>query len=133
MMILFVIALPQVAALFQDHPDLLDGFIHFLPDVSAAAPAHTVARNSRFRDRSSALHTMRQLHIERANIIFMVEERCFGDGANKSQHVKWMKSLSGVGDINSDSTILGKTKLKLSVKKDSKYRDFLSIAEGYWC
>ncbi|CAI8587748.1 unnamed protein product [Vicia faba] len=55
----------EVAALFQDHPDLLDGFIHFLPDVSAAASAHTVARNSGFRDRSSAMPTVRQVHLEK--------------------------------------------------------------------
>ncbi|XP_058777151.1 paired amphipathic helix protein Sin3-like 4 [Vicia villosa] len=55
----------EVAALFQDHPDLLDGFIHFLPDVSAAASAHTVARNSSFRDRSSAMPTVRQMHVEK--------------------------------------------------------------------
>ncbi|XP_058742041.1 uncharacterized protein LOC131614482 [Vicia villosa] len=54
-----------VAALFQDHPDLLDGFIHFLLNVSAAASAHTVAQNYGFRDRSSALPIVRQLHVEK--------------------------------------------------------------------
>jgi len=33
-------------------------------------------------------------------------------------------------DINSDPTILGRTKLNLSMQEDSKYRGFLSIAEG---
>ncbi|XP_058764537.1 glutamate receptor 3.6-like [Vicia villosa] len=37
---------------------------------------------------------------------------------------------TAVGDINSDSSILGKTKLKLSMQEDSKYRGFLSIAEA---
>ncbi|CAK8561940.1 unnamed protein product [Lathyrus sativus] len=37
---------------------------------------------------------------------------------------------TAVDDINSDSTILGKTKLKLSFQEDSKYRGFLSIAEA---
>lgn len=41
---------------------------------------------------------------------------------------------TAVGDINSDSSILGKTKLKLSMQEDSKYRGFLSIAEGtFFC
>ncbi|XP_058776908.1 uncharacterized protein LOC131651252 isoform X2 [Vicia villosa] len=61
----------EVAALFQDHPDLLDGFIHLLPDVSAAASAHSVARNSGFRDRNSSLQTVRQLHVEK------IEVKCF--------------------------------------------------------
>lgn len=70
-LILIIIALPQVAALFQDHPDLLDGFIHFLPDVSAAASAHTVARNPVFRDRSSAMPTVRQVHVEKVILQFL--------------------------------------------------------------
>ncbi|KAL5063566.1 hypothetical protein RYX36_025303 [Vicia faba] len=37
---------------------------------------------------------------------------------------------TAVNDINSDSSILGKTKLKLSLQEDSKYRGFLSIAEA---
>ncbi|KAI5418860.1 hypothetical protein KIW84_043185 [Lathyrus oleraceus] len=37
---------------------------------------------------------------------------------------------TAVDDINSDSTILGKTKLTLSFQEDSKYRGFLSIAEA---
>lgn len=37
---------------------------------------------------------------------------------------------AAVADINSDPTILGNTKLNLSLQEDSKYRGFLSIAEG---
>lgn len=37
---------------------------------------------------------------------------------------------AAVADVNSDPNILGKTKLKLSLQEDSKYRGFLSIAEG---
>lgn len=37
---------------------------------------------------------------------------------------------AAVDDVNSDPNILGKTKLKLSLQEDSKYRGFLSIAEG---
>jgi ionotropic glutamate receptor len=37
---------------------------------------------------------------------------------------------TAVKDINSDPSILGNTKLKLSLQEDSKYRGFLSIAEG---
>ncbi|KAJ1403838.1 Solute-binding protein family 3/N-terminal domain of MltF [Sesbania bispinosa] len=36
---------------------------------------------------------------------------------------------AAVEDVNSDPNILGKTKLKLSLQEDSKYRGFLSIAE----
>ncbi|KAL5722388.1 hypothetical protein ACHQM5_005913 [Ranunculus cassubicifolius] len=57
----------EVAALFHDHPDLLDEFIHFLPDTSAAANLqHAPAgRNPSFlrRDeRSSALPAARHIH-----------------------------------------------------------------------
>lgn len=37
---------------------------------------------------------------------------------------------AAIEDINSDPTILGKTKLNLSLQEDSKYRGFLSISEG---
>lgn len=37
---------------------------------------------------------------------------------------------AAVADINSDPSILGKTKLKVSMQEDSKYRGFLSISEG---
>ncbi|KAL1355186.1 paired amphipathic helix protein Sin3-like 4 isoform X1 [Arachis hypogaea] len=56
----------EVAALFQEHPDLLDEFTHFLPDTSSAASAHYIsARNSMLRDRSSAMPTVRQMHVEK--------------------------------------------------------------------
>ncbi|KAJ6313356.1 hypothetical protein OIU77_014790 [Salix suchowensis] len=52
-----------VAALFQDHHDLLLEFTHFLPDSSAAANAHfPTGRNPVIRDRSSAIPTMRRMH-----------------------------------------------------------------------
>ncbi|KAK7407307.1 hypothetical protein VNO78_09111 [Psophocarpus tetragonolobus] len=55
----------EVAAIFQDHPDLLDEFTHFLPDASAAASTYYVsARNSMLRDRSSAI-PVRQMHVEK--------------------------------------------------------------------
>ncbi|KAK7262774.1 hypothetical protein RJT34_30354 [Clitoria ternatea] len=37
---------------------------------------------------------------------------------------------AAVEDVNSDPSILGKTKLKVSLQEDSKYRGFLSIAEA---
>lgn len=37
---------------------------------------------------------------------------------------------AAVDDVNNDPSILGKTKLKVSWQEDSKYRGFLSIAEG---
>ncbi|KAF9623250.1 hypothetical protein IFM89_000739 [Coptis chinensis] len=57
----------EVAALFHDHADLLDEFIHFLPDTSAAAPAQhaQAARNSsllRRDERSSAIPISRHMH-----------------------------------------------------------------------
>jgi histone deacetylase complex regulatory component SIN3 len=56
----------QVAALFRDHHDLLLEFTHFLPDSSAAASAlFPSARNSAPRDRSSAMPTMRQMHVDK--------------------------------------------------------------------
>ncbi|KAJ4711205.1 Paired amphipathic helix protein Sin3-like [Melia azedarach] len=57
----------EVATLFQDHPDLLEEFTHFLPDSSAAASTHfvTSGRNSILRDRSPAMPTMRQMHVDK--------------------------------------------------------------------
>ncbi|XP_044489130.1 paired amphipathic helix protein Sin3-like 4 isoform X2 [Mangifera indica] len=57
----------EVASLFQDHPDLLVEFTHFLPDSSASAStqyAHS-GRTSLLRDRSSAMPTMRQMHVDK--------------------------------------------------------------------
>jgi ionotropic glutamate receptor len=39
---------------------------------------------------------------------------------------------AAVEDVNSDPNILGDTKLRLSLQEDSKYRGFLSIAEGMY-
>lgn len=57
----------EVEALFQDHPDLLEEFTHFLPDSSGAASIHYVpsGRNSILRDRSSAMPTARQVHVDK--------------------------------------------------------------------
>ncbi|KAK9277386.1 hypothetical protein L1049_006929 [Liquidambar formosana] len=57
----------EVAALFQDHPDLLVEFTHFLPDSSATASAQYApsGRNSLLRDRGSAMPTMRQMHVDK--------------------------------------------------------------------
>ncbi|KAK1383711.1 paired amphipathic helix protein Sin3-like 2 [Heracleum sosnowskyi] len=53
----------EVAALFDDHPDLLDEFIRFLPDASAVASAHnaSVGRQqlNRYDERSSAVLAQR--------------------------------------------------------------------------
>lgn len=37
---------------------------------------------------------------------------------------------AAIEDVNANPNILGKTKLNLSLQEDSKYRGFLSIAEG---
>ncbi|KAL7100797.1 hypothetical protein ACP275_08G017500 [Erythranthe tilingii] len=59
----------EVAALFDDHPDLLDEFTRFLPDTSAIAPAPhaSIGRHSlqRYDERSSALTTIRQSQIDK--------------------------------------------------------------------
>ncbi|BFG26777.1 hypothetical protein CerSpe_130510 [Prunus speciosa] len=59
----------EVAALFDEHPDLLDEFTRFLPDASAAASAHQAqyGRNSfpRFNERSSATPTFRPMHMDK--------------------------------------------------------------------
>ncbi|KEH19930.1 paired amphipathic helix protein Sin3-like 3 isoform X2 [Medicago truncatula] len=56
----------EVSALFQDHGDLLEEFTHFLPDTSGAAAAHFAsARNPLLRDRSSAMTTGRQMHVDK--------------------------------------------------------------------
>ncbi|XP_028946701.1 paired amphipathic helix protein Sin3-like 4 isoform X2 [Malus domestica] len=55
----------EVAALFQDHADLLVEFTHFLPDTTGTASIHPPNRNSMLRDRSSAMPTMRQMHVDK--------------------------------------------------------------------
>ncbi|KAK7317569.1 hypothetical protein RJT34_01918 [Clitoria ternatea] len=56
----------EVAVLFQDHPDLLEEFTHFLPDTSGTASTHyAAARNSLLRDRSSAMPPVRQMHVDK--------------------------------------------------------------------
>ncbi|XP_062111773.1 paired amphipathic helix protein Sin3-like 4 isoform X2 [Humulus lupulus] len=64
----------EVATLFQEHPDLLVEFTHFLPDTSGTASTHypLSARASLLRDRSSAMPTMRQIHVDK-------KERTMGD------------------------------------------------------
>uniref|UniRef100_A0A803PD15 Histone deacetylase interacting domain-containing protein n=1 Tax=Cannabis sativa TaxID=3483 RepID=A0A803PD15_CANSA len=64
----------EVATLFQEHPDLLVEFTHFLPDTSGAASTHypLSVRTSLLRDRSSAMPTMRQIHLDK-------KERNMGD------------------------------------------------------
>ncbi|KAF5206479.1 Paired amphipathic helix protein sin3-like [Thalictrum thalictroides] len=60
----------EVASLFRDHPDLLDEFIHFLPDASAAAnmqhaPAGRHLPFLRRDERSSAVPTSRHMHVDK--------------------------------------------------------------------
>ncbi|GAV75319.1 PAH domain-containing protein/Sin3_corepress domain-containing protein [Cephalotus follicularis] len=57
----------EVAALFQDHSDLLVEFTHFLPDTSGTASIQYApsGRNSIPRDRGSAMPTMRQMHVDK--------------------------------------------------------------------
>ncbi|XP_068462786.1 paired amphipathic helix protein Sin3-like 4 isoform X2 [Phaseolus vulgaris] len=56
----------EVATLFQDHADLLEEFTHFLPDTSGAASnLYASTRNPLLRDRSSAMPTVRQMHVEK--------------------------------------------------------------------
>ncbi|KAF8399358.1 hypothetical protein HHK36_015223 [Tetracentron sinense] len=62
----------EVAVLFHEHRDLLDEFIHFLPDSSATAPTQHApyGRNSAMRrdERSPAIPQLRQMHRERTLI-----------------------------------------------------------------
>ncbi|CAI8608395.1 unnamed protein product [Vicia faba] len=55
----------EVSALFQDHADLLEEFTHFLPDTSGAVSAHFASARNSLRDRSSAMATARQLHVDK--------------------------------------------------------------------
>ncbi|XP_031274590.1 LOW QUALITY PROTEIN: paired amphipathic helix protein Sin3-like 2 [Pistacia vera] len=59
----------EVAALFEDHTDLLEEFTRFLPDTSATSLTHQVpyARNSaqRGNERSSAIPALRQMHVDK--------------------------------------------------------------------
>ncbi|GLU03025.1 hypothetical protein SLE2022_202450 [Rubroshorea leprosula] len=57
----------EVATLFQDHPDLLNEFTHFLPDASATASTHYVpsGRTSILRDSGHAVPAVRSLHTDK--------------------------------------------------------------------
>ncbi|KAK6281649.1 hypothetical protein POUND7_015474 [Theobroma cacao] len=56
----------EVATLFQDHPDLLLEFTHFLPDTSATASNHYASSGRNIpRDRISAMPTMRAVHADK--------------------------------------------------------------------
>lgn len=62
----FVCGFSQVAALFQEHPDLLVEFTHFLPDSSATGSVHySSGRGLMLRDRHSAMPSMRQMQVDR--------------------------------------------------------------------
>ncbi|KAF5726781.1 paired amphipathic helix protein Sin3-like 4-like isoform X3 [Tripterygium wilfordii] len=54
----------EVAALFEDHTDLLTEFRHFLPDTSAAGSVNYIS-SGRFRDRSSGMPAMRQMVVDK--------------------------------------------------------------------
>ncbi|XP_071706353.1 paired amphipathic helix protein Sin3-like 2 isoform X2 [Rutidosis leptorrhynchoides] len=58
----------EVAALFDDHPDLLDEFTRFLPDASAAASAHKSSlkhSHQRYDERSSAVDPLRSGQVDK--------------------------------------------------------------------
>ncbi|KAL2547338.1 Paired amphipathic helix protein Sin3-like 2 [Forsythia ovata] len=59
----------EVAALFQNHPDLLVEFTHFLPDTSGAASFHYAqpGRNHflNHNDRNSPMTVARPMHVEK--------------------------------------------------------------------
>ncbi|XP_059670241.1 paired amphipathic helix protein Sin3-like 2 isoform X2 [Cornus florida] len=57
----------EVAALFEDHSDLLEEFTKFLPDASATAQHVPFGRHSfhRYDERSSAVPTARQTHVDK--------------------------------------------------------------------
>ncbi|XP_071711389.1 paired amphipathic helix protein Sin3-like 2 [Rutidosis leptorrhynchoides] len=62
----------EVAALFDDQPDLLDEFTRFLPDASAAASAHQASLGrqnvNRFDERSSAMVPVKQEHLNKQRV-----------------------------------------------------------------
>uniref|UniRef100_A0A7N0U8T1 Histone deacetylase interacting domain-containing protein n=1 Tax=Kalanchoe fedtschenkoi TaxID=63787 RepID=A0A7N0U8T1_KALFE len=59
----------EVAALFDDHPDLLDEFTRFLPDNSAAPSIHQAPYNrssfQHFDERSSGMPTLKRFPVEK--------------------------------------------------------------------
>ncbi|KHN13457.1 Paired amphipathic helix protein Sin3-like 3 [Glycine soja] len=56
----------EVSALFQGHADLLEEFNHFLPDIpGTTSTQYASVQNSLLHDRSSAMPTIRQMHVEK--------------------------------------------------------------------
>ena len=73
-----------MAALFQNHQDLLEEFTHFLPDASATyAPHHAFSGRGFVQrdDRSSLMPTARHIHGDKVhlqfNFLLSSEGRCY--------------------------------------------------------
>lgn len=65
----------QVASLFDDHPDLLDEFVRFLPDASAVASSHhaTFGRQAHRYDERSSMLRGTQMN----KVIYLIQIRAF--------------------------------------------------------
>ncbi|KAK9272549.1 hypothetical protein L1049_002922 [Liquidambar formosana] len=99
----------EVAALFDDHPDLLEEFTRFLPDTSATPSTQHVpyGRNSfqRYDERSSAMPTLRQMHTDK--------QRCRRDRIINSHADR---------DLSVDRPDLDDDKAMLKVHKEQRKR-----------
>ncbi|KAL5062180.1 hypothetical protein RYX36_023917, partial [Vicia faba] len=61
---------------------------------SMGAYARVIIANSYLSDAVRPEGWSQRTYVGNETMIAFVEEKCFGDGSNKSQRVKWMKSLS---------------------------------------
>ncbi|KAJ8439477.1 hypothetical protein Cgig2_006994 [Carnegiea gigantea] len=79
----------EVAGLFRDHQDLLEEFVHFLPDASAAVPAQRApaARNPIFRERNLPMPTSRPVHVDRKDRDFTID--CSDGDNEKMMKAEW--------------------------------------------
>lgn len=70
----------QLAALFDDHQDLLDEFIRFLPDASAVASEHHAKLGRQplhlYEERISTAQTLRGAHTDKVFFFFKKQTYC---------------------------------------------------------
>ncbi|KAL8528277.1 hypothetical protein ACS0TY_005906 [Phlomoides rotata] len=109
----------EVAALFDDHPDLLDEFTRFLPDTSStvsAPPPASFGRHSfhRYDERSSAVPVMRPSHMDKQR---SRRDRIMGPHGERDLSVERP-------DMDDDKAVTRVHKeLKKHTDRDRKHRD----------
>ncbi|XP_022862949.1 paired amphipathic helix protein Sin3-like 2 [Olea europaea var. sylvestris] len=106
----------EVEALFNDQPDLLEEFTRFLPDTSATASVAHASFGRRpfnhYDERSSAMPTMRQSHVDKQRLR---RDRIISPHGERDLSVERL-------DLDDDKTVMKKKRADKE-NKDKRYRD----------